>query len=258
MTDQWFYAEAGETVGPVSAEALARRIALAQDEPHFVWAPGMPEWVDGRSLPQFAPDPAPPAAALLARSSAARAGADAPSTTAPGSRKRKLMQRARHELVAYISVSTYLMVWFFALLFYKSAVLRTVGVEFAPVGVAVVKALILGKFILVLEAVKLGEKQGSHAILLTQIVSKALIFTVALVILSFVEEIVVGHFHGRGVHEAMSEIAGGSLWQLFASGLLLFLVLLPYLAFRRMAQEIGELPEILFTRRSLEKGSQEA
>ncbi len=256
MTDEWFYAEDGETMGPVSTEALARRIDRAPDEAHYVWAPGLSDWVDGRRLPQFAPKTEPAVAfgatpAFLTRRDSERRGDAGAGAEAP--LPKKLIQRARHELISYLAISTYLMVWFFAVLFYKSTILRAVGVEFAPLGVAVVKALILGKFILGLEAVRLGEKRGKQAILIVQIALRALIFTVALVLMSIVEEMVVGHFHGRSLVETLSEIAGGSRPQLFASALLLFLVLLPYLAFRRIAQDVGELPELLFTRRGIEK-----
>jgi hypothetical protein len=73
-------------------------------------------------------------------------------------------------------------------------------------------------------------------------------------VLSIVEEVVVGHFHGRGVREVLGEIVGGTMPQAIATGVLMFLVLLPYLAFRRLALTFGELPELLFTRRSPEKG----
>lgn len=234
MADEWFYAEDGEVVGPISAEAVASRIDAAREEPHFVWVEGLPDWVDGRTLPQFAP-----------RSE--------PSPVAPA--PRKLIQRARSEFFSYLAVSAYLMVWFSAVMFYKSTILRSVGIEFAPLGAAVVKALILGKFILGLEVLGLGERRGKKAVLIVQIAVRALIFTVALVLMTIVEELVVGRLHGHSVPETLGEIAGGSLPQLFASALLLYLVLLPYLAFRRIAQEVGELPELLFTRRGVERRS---
>jgi hypothetical protein len=258
MSDEWFYAEDGETVGPVSAETLARRIDMAPDEAHFVWAPGMPDWVDGRGLPQFSPRTRPAAAPRAEAAHPARREretARADGEPAPAPMPKKLLQRARRELVSYLAVSTYLMVWLIAVLYYKSTILRSVGVEFAPLGVAVVKALILGKFILGLEAVRLGERQGKQAILIVQIAIRALIFTVALVVMNIIEELVVGHFHGRSLAETLGEVADGSRPQLFASALLLYLVLLPYLAFRRIAQDIGELPELLFTRRSVERQS---
>ncbi len=240
MTDQWYCAEDGKSVGPLSTQDIATRLSRMGGKPYLVWSPGMPEWVDARSLPQFAPRQAAPAPARE------------PEKKRPAEAKRggALVAKARHELIAYIAVSGYLMVWFSAVMFYKATILRSVGIEFAPFGLAVVKALILGKFILVLEALRLGERKERGDILIVQIVKKALLFTVALIFLSVVEELVVGHFHGKAARDVLGEIGGGSLSQIVALGVLMFLVLLPYLAFRRVAQETGDLPELLFARRS--------
>ena len=247
MTDQWYCAENGKSVGPLSAQDVADRVGKAGGKPYLVWSPGMAEWVDARSLPQFVPR-----AASIASAPASEPSKKRPAEAKPTQSKPTLAARARHELIAYIAISGYLMVWFSAVMFYKSTILRSVGIEFAPLGIAAVKALILGKFILVLEAVKLGERKESD-ILLVQIVKKALLFTVVLVILSIIEELVVGHFHGKGAREVLSEIGDGTPAQAVAASLLMFLVLLPYLAFRRIAQETGDLPELLFARRSFTK-----
>lgn len=243
MTDQWYCAEDGKSVGPLSTQDIANRLSRMGGKPYLVWSPGMPEWVDARSLPQFAPRQATraPAPALARETEKKRP---------PEAKHGALVAKARHELIAYIAVSGYLMVWFSAVMFYKATILRSVGIEFAPFGFAVVKALILGKFILVLEALKLGERKDRGDILIVQIVKKALLFTVALIFLSVLEELAVGYFHGKAAREVLSEIGGGSLSQIVALGVLMFLVLLPYLAFRRVAQETGDLPELLFARRS--------
>jgi hypothetical protein len=238
MTDQWYCAENGESVGPFSAREVADRLGAAPaQKPFLVWSPGMKEWVDARALPQFAP----------------RAPAEPAPKQAPPARRGTIAARARHELMSYLAVSAYLLVWFSAVMFYKSTILRSVGIEFAPFGVAVVKALILGKFMLVLEALKLGERRESRDILIVQILKKALLFTVALVFLSIAEELVVGHFHGKSMKETLSEIGGGSIAQIFAASILMLLALMPYLAFRRLATELGALPELLFTRRDFSK-----
>lgn len=241
MTDQWYCAEDGKSVGPLSTQDIVNRLGRAGGKPCLVWSPGMPEWVDARSLPQFAPRQAAPSPAPARAPEKKRALEAKPAA---------LVARARHELIAYVAVSGYLMVWFSAVMFYKATILRSVGVEFAPFGLAIVKALILGKFILGLEALKLGERGDRSDILIVQIVKKALLFTVALIFLSIVEELVVGYFHGKAAREVLSEIGGGTLSQTVALGVLMFLVLLPYLAFRRIAQETGDLPELLFARRS--------
>lgn len=250
MAAEWHYSDNGTSVGPISTDEVLRRISQAKTRPHLVWAEGMSQWADARGLPQFAAAlESAPAKGEPFKSEPARVEAPRPNKGGHSG----LAQRARHELISYLAVSGYLMVWFSAVMFYKSTILRSVGIEFAPLGIAVVKALILGKFILVLEALKVGERGADGAILILQIVKKALLFTLLLIVMSLVEELVVGYFHGRPMKEILAEIGGGTLPQAIATGVLMFLVLMPYLAFRQLALSRGDLPELLFTRHAPKK-----
>ena len=67
-------------------------------------------------------------------------------------------RRMRHELVQFAVISVYLYVCFGAVILYKTALLNAEGISYAPYGLAVVKALILAKFMLVGEAAQLGER----------------------------------------------------------------------------------------------------
>lgn len=169
------------------------------------------------------------------------------SAGSPSTAKPTLLHRVRDELAAFLLVSAYLFVWFSSLLFYKAAILRSHGVDFAPLGLAIVKALILGKFILVLEALRVGDRNGG-AILALSIVRKTLLFTALLVVMSIVEDLLVGMFHGRSAGEVLREIGGGSVAEALASAILLCLVLLPYFAFRRLVPAGGELGDLLWNR----------
>lgn len=59
-----------------------------------------------------------------------------------------MTHRVVHELRQYAVISAYLYVCFGALLLYKTAILNGQGISYAPYGIAAIKALILGKFIL--------------------------------------------------------------------------------------------------------------
>ena len=114
------------------------------------------------------------------------------------------------------------------------------GIAFASSGIAIVKALVLGKFILVLHALKIGERKGGASVLLADILEKSVLFVVFLIALTVVEEIIVGYFHGRPNHEVLSEMAGGTLPQAFAVSILMLLILIPYFTFRVVADRLGE------------------
>jgi hypothetical protein len=103
-----------------------------------------------------------------------------------------------------------------------------------------VKALILGKFILVLQAIKVGERGDKPGILLVDILKTSFLFLIFLVALNAIEEIALGVFHGRAAREVLGEMAGGTLPEVIAVCVLLLLVLIPYFSFRGLASRLGE------------------
>jgi hypothetical protein len=134
-----------------------------------------------------------------------------------------LTQRLRHELVQYLVVSGYLYVCLGALLLYKSSVLHSQSISYSPYGLALVKALILGKFILIGQVLKLGRRDGRNRLGLNILIN-SVIFMLLLVILSTIEEVLVGLFHGRTIHEALAGIAGGSPQEALATSFLVLLI----------------------------------
>jgi hypothetical protein len=242
MDAKWYYAENGNSVGPLSAEEIADRIRQAENQSHFVWTEGMPGWADARTAPEFSTQ-------FQAVATKAETGAEKKAIAAKAA---KLAQRAWSELIEYLLISAYLYVCFGALIFYKTAILRSEGIAFAPYGLAIVKALILGKFILVLQTLKVGEGDN---IVVANILKKSLLFTVLLVVLNTLEEVIMGYFHGRGAGEILSEMTGPNLTQTFATSALVFLILVPYFAYLEIAACLGEgeLRRLLIARRSRER-----
>jgi hypothetical protein len=162
-------------------------------------------------------------------------------------------ERLREELYKYAVVSAYLFVCFSALLLYKSAILRELGQHFLPVGIAAVKALVLGKFLLIGEAVRAGERIPVNSLLQRILVRTVLLF-LALVVLTIVEEAIVGLVHGRSMAEALSEFFGNALPEKLAGSFVVLLALLPLVATFEINKVLG--PGVL--RRILLERSQES
>ena len=59
----------------------------------------------------------------------------------------------------------YLYVCFGAMLLYKMAILHAAGIDYAPYGLAAVKALILGKFMLLGRAARLGDRYQDRRVI---------------------------------------------------------------------------------------------
>jgi Na+-transporting NADH:ubiquinone oxidoreductase subunit NqrD len=144
-----------------------------------------------------------------------------------------LKQRAREELRNYAFVAAYLYVCFGAILFYKSALLQEEGVAFLPHGLAAIKALILGKFILIGEAVGVGSRVQPRSFV-SAIATRTAMFFLLLVVLSIVEELVVGKMHGRSLAETIAEFREHAGLEMFATSLLVLLILVPLIAFKEL------------------------
>lgn len=234
MNTEWYYVEDGETVGPTTLEDIARRIKHAGHS-RLVWKEGMAEWTDARAVPELSQlfRSARPQPSAATSEPAFPAEASAP-------KKATLSRRLQHELTEYLTISAYLYVCFGSLIFYKATILRSDGIEFAAFGIAIVKALVCGKFILLLHALRIGERIGGVGVLIVDILKNSVLFAIFLIALTVIEEMIVGYLHGRTGAEVLSELAGGTLAQAFAVSMLMLLTLIPYFAFRGVADHLGE------------------
>jgi len=147
-------------------------------------------------------------------------------------------ERLRNELRRYLAVSAYLYVCFAAILFYKSAILSSIGEHYLPFGLAAGKALILGKFVLLGEAAGVGTRIGART-LLQRIVTGSVLFLILLVLLTIVEEIIVGLVHGHSLGQAVAALAERPWPETLASCFLMLLVLIPLVTVTEVSRALG-------------------
>ena len=147
-------------------------------------------------------------------------------------------ERVREELRNYAIVAGYLYVCFAAVLLYKSALLREEGLHFLPHGLAVGKALILGKFLLIGEAVGLGTRMHARG-LLRAVATKSLLYFLLLVVLSVLEEFLVGWARGHSIAQTLAEYKMHSVFEMLAESLLLLLVLIPLITAKEFTRALG-------------------
>jgi hypothetical protein len=151
----------------------------------------------------------------------------------------KLPHRATHELRRFVSVFVYLYIIIGAITVFKTAVLHTQGIEYAFWGISAIKAAVLAKFMLLGHAMKIGEGDTTSP-LIWPTLHRALGFLVLLVILTIIEEIVVGLLHHRPAIASLGELFGTGLQETLAGYLIMLLVLVPYFAFRVLGEALGE------------------
>jgi hypothetical protein len=147
-------------------------------------------------------------------------------------------RRTIHEFKMFALTFLYLYVILGVLILFKTAILHGHGVDFTPWGVAAVKAAILAKFMLIGHALKLGDS-GKVGPLIWPTLYGAVTFMLLLVLLTIIEEIVVGLLHGRSVALSLGELSGSHLEETGAWIIILLLVMIPYFAFRVLAMSLG-------------------
>lgn len=150
-----------------------------------------------------------------------------------------LKQRAYDEFKEFLIRFLYL--WLFLGLFtiYKSIVLAERGIEFATHGVAIINALVLAKFMLIIKAFLLT-KQADDAPLIYPTLLKSAIFAIALMILRILEDAIVGYFHGKSFAESITDLGGGRWQAILAFTLILFVVIIPLTAFGELQRVLGK------------------
>jgi cytochrome bd-type quinol oxidase subunit 2 len=164
--------------------------------------------------------------------------------------KARFREKAGEELREFIVLTAYLYICFAAVIYFKAAVLQAHDVAYAHMGLAIVKAAICAKFMLMGRVFHMGERFEKLPLIVPTL-HRSFIFLLLLAVLTFIEEIVVGTIHGRTVPDSISGIAGGTLQQMVATILIIFLILVPYFAFRSLGEIVGDktLVRLFFERR---------
>jgi hypothetical protein len=150
-----------------------------------------------------------------------------------------LRQRAMHELKELAIISAYLYITLGAVIMMKTAILDTAGIGFAPWGIAIVKAVVLGKFVLLGNLAHVGGRDISGP-LIWPTLRRAFAVLVLLIILTIIEEVGVGLFHHRSIAASLGDLFGTRLQETLAGYLIMLLVLIPFFAFRVLSEALGE------------------
>lgn len=152
--------------------------------------------------------------------------------------KKALETRAYRELKEYLAVTLYLWVFFGLFILYKSVILDQ-DTDFVEHGVALVNALVLGKFMLLAKAFHPG-RRAENAPLIYPTLLKSALFASILAVCKVLEEIIVGHFRGKSFNESIADLGGGSWRSILVLTLILFVVLIPFTAFGELGRVVGE------------------
>ena len=110
--------------------------------------------------------------------------------------------------------------------------------ESFSLGAAAIKAAILAKFILIGDALGIGDKSRAPG-LPGSIVTKGIQLWLLLIMLTVIEELVVGRLHGHAFAATWAEFRQKSVASLIAKSLVVLLILLPLVATREFSRTLG-------------------
>jgi len=157
----------------------------------------------------------------------------------PAKSTASLRQKVFGEFKEMAVLALYLYICLGAVVLLKAAILQDVGIHFAIWGIAAVKALLLAKFMLLGRALQIGRKFRGQPLILP-ILYHALIFLILLLVLSTVEELVVGSIQHRPLADSLARIVGPTVFEGLSVCLVLFLILIPYSAYDCLEDVLGE------------------
>jgi len=165
---------------------------------------------------------------------------------------RKAARRALHQAKEFAAMFLYLWVLFSLFAMYKSIVRIEYPLNYPSQSLAFANAFVLAKVMLVAEDFHFGSRFQNRS-LAYPIVHKAFVFTFILLCFYIVEHVVFGVWEGLSVNESFPRFGGKGLEAIVAIALIIFVVLLPYCAFREIGRVVGRdaLRSLLFNRQAL-------
>ncbi len=169
-------------------------------------------------------------------------------------RSAKVKERAVSELKKYAAIAFYLWILFSLFEVHRYAVLREVNLHSLSgykIGFAAVNALIMGKVILIGEALHVGE-QLSEKRLIYSVLFRSAAFALLVVCFDVVEEVIVGLIHGKSLVASIPKLGGGGLEGMLLFGIMAFVVLIPFFLFTEVQEAVGKekLQAVIFHQRS--------
>ncbi len=167
----------------------------------------------------------------------------------------ELKRKLSHEFRAYLFNTGFLLVFLLSFTTYRRLVLAEFHVGAVEYSFAVIESLILGKVVLIGEALKVGTR-FEDAPLIVSTIWKTLLFSILVVAFSTLEHVVRSYVHHRPLAEELS-FAGPAGLEKLARIQLMLVCFLPFFAFQEIGRVFGvqQLLDLFFHRRQLPPGA---
>jgi len=154
-------------------------------------------------------------------------------------KKGDLKKKIVHEMVEYWIIVLYLAIFFAAFTQYRRLLLAAYDITYTNYWVAAIKALVLGKVIMVGEALRIGRGLEQKPLLFPTLY-KTLVFTLFLAIFIVLENVIKGLWKGTGFTGDIVEFLGVGSHEFIANCLVVFVALIPFFGIKELGRVIGQ------------------
>jgi hypothetical protein len=152
--------------------------------------------------------------------------------------KPSLRYRIKDELVQASLLALYFAAWFCAIAFFSFALLREAAIPITPFGLAIIKAALCAKFMMIGKAIfplKVDANRG----LIKSIFWHSIVYLLIVIALSFLESGIDGLLHGKSFLESIASFGHGDPVYIAAISIMYWLIIWPYLIVLGLNQSLG-------------------
>jgi hypothetical protein len=214
---------------------LATQRLLRHDD--LIWHPAWETWRLAREMPGLFEYPV--NAASDANGTTVGDGRAGPQTT-----KKSLKERARHELRSYVVITVYVWMILSLLHLHETLLADSYHVGLQAHGLAIVNALILGKVILIAEALRVGDRATQIAPAFA-ILIKSLFFAAAIVLFHAAEHILSELWQGAALNADLLAIDEAQARRSLIMAAIMTIALMPYFLIKEIERHTGEADLLL-------------
>ncbi len=219
---------------------LAAQQQLRHDD--FIWHPTWETWRPANELPGLFADPAhgasPAPVAQAPGTNAAKERSD------PRTPKKNLKERARHELRSYAVITVYVWTILSLLRLHETLLAESYHVGLQVHGFAIVNALIIGKVVLIAEALRVGDRTAQRAPAFA-ILIKSVFFAIAVLLFHATEHVVTELWHGAALNADLLMVDAAQARHSLIMAAIITIALMPYFLIKEIERRTGEADLLL-------------
>jgi hypothetical protein len=152
--------------------------------------------------------------------------------------KESLRHRIKDEFVQASLLALYFAAWFCAIAFFTFALLREEAIPITPFGLAIIKAGLCAKFMMIGKAIFPLNVEANRG-LIKSLFWHSIVYLGVVIALSFAESGIDGLLHGKSFLESVSSFGHGDPVYIAALSLMYWLIVWPYLIVLGLNQSLG-------------------